>query len=130
MLAWCHGAPGIGFARLRIRQLLPDDQLLPDEESILAETETAVATTARALTGTGLGNFSLCHGDGGNADMLLAAADLLDRPGAAPGRHLVFRSLRVVVRCVHAKYRCQCFLQFRNVRAAGVGRPAGAEPPA
>jgi type 2 lantibiotic biosynthesis protein LanM len=74
MLAWCHGAPGIGFARLRIRQLLPD------EESILAEAETAVATTARALTGTGLGNFSLCHGDGGNADMLLAAADLLDRP--------------------------------------------------
>jgi lantibiotic modifying enzyme len=75
MLAWCHGAPGIGFARLRMRQLLPDD-----EESVLSEAETAIETTARALRGTGLGNFSLCHGDGGNADMLLLAADLLGQP--------------------------------------------------
>lgn len=74
MLAWCHGAPGIGFARLRIWQLLPD------EEDVLSEAETAIQTTLRALTGAGLGNFSLCHGDGGNADMLLLGADLLDRP--------------------------------------------------
>jgi type 2 lantibiotic biosynthesis protein LanM len=74
MLAWCHGAPGIGFARLRIWQLLPE------EEGILSEAETAIQTTLRQLTSAGLGNFSLCHGDGGNADMLLLAADLLDRP--------------------------------------------------
>lgn len=74
MVAWCHGAPGIGFARLRILQLLPE------EGGVLSEAETAIDTTLRALTGTGLGNFSLCHGDGGNADMLLLAADLLDRP--------------------------------------------------
>jgi type 2 lantibiotic biosynthesis protein LanM len=73
MLAWCHGAPGIGFARLRI------SQLLPDEQDILSEVETAIQTTLRGLTGAGLGNFSFCHGDGGNADMLLLAADLLDR---------------------------------------------------
>jgi lantibiotic biosynthesis protein len=73
MVAWCHGAPGIGFARLRIWQLLPE------EEGILSEAETAIQTTLRQLTGAGLGNFSLCHGDGGNADMLLLAADLLDR---------------------------------------------------
>jgi lantibiotic modifying enzyme len=74
MLAWCHGAPGIGFARLRIQQLLPA------EENIFSEAETAVQTTLRGLTGGGLGNFCLCHGDGGNADMLVLAADLLRLP--------------------------------------------------
>jgi type 2 lantibiotic biosynthesis protein LanM len=74
MLAWCHGAPGIGFARLRIHQLLPD------EESMLCEAETAIQTTLNGLVEASLGNFCLCHGDGGNADMLLLAADLLDRP--------------------------------------------------
>ena len=40
MLAWCHGAPGIGFARLALHTLFPDDA------SILSEAETAVRTTA------------------------------------------------------------------------------------
>ena len=40
MLAWCHGAPGIGLARLA---LIP---LLPDEPAIREEAETAVRTTA------------------------------------------------------------------------------------
>jgi lantibiotic biosynthesis protein len=76
MLAWCHGAPGIGFARLALHPLLPDD--VP----ILAEAETAVRTTAAMLgqASPGTGNFSLCHGDGGNADLLLLAADVLSRP--------------------------------------------------
>jgi lantibiotic modifying enzyme len=76
MLAWCHGAPGIGFARLALHQLLPDDV------SILAEAETAVRTTAAKLgqADLGTGNFSLCHGHGGNADFLLLAADVLSRP--------------------------------------------------
>lgn len=76
MLAWCHGAPGIGFARLALHALFPDDA------SILAEAETAVRTTAATLgqASPGTGNFSLCHGDGGNADLLALAADVLSRP--------------------------------------------------
>jgi lantibiotic modifying enzyme len=76
MIAWCHGAPGVGFARLA---LLP---LLPDEPSILNEAEIAVRTTAATLgqASPGAGNFSLCHGDGGNADLLVLAADALKRP--------------------------------------------------
>jgi lantibiotic biosynthesis protein len=76
MLAWCHGAPGIGFARLALHQLFPDDA------SILAEAETAVRTTAAMLgqASPGAGNFSLCHGDGGNADLLILASDVLSRP--------------------------------------------------
>ena len=39
---------------------------------------TTAATLGQASPGTG--NFSLCHGDGGNADLLILAADLLSRP--------------------------------------------------
>jgi lantibiotic biosynthesis protein len=76
MLAWCHGAPGIGFARLALHQLFPEDV------SILSEAETAVRTTAALLgqASPGTGNFSLCHGDGGNADLLILASDVLSRP--------------------------------------------------
>ncbi len=76
MIAWCHGAPGVGFARLILHQLMPDDP------SILFEAETALRTTAATLgqVSPGTGNFSLCHGDGGNADLLLLGADLLRRP--------------------------------------------------
>jgi lantibiotic biosynthesis protein len=77
MVAWCHGAAGIGMARLNLHRLLPE------EPEILAEAEIAIRTTAATLAPASaqrLGNFSLCHGDGGNADLLIIAADLLDRP--------------------------------------------------
>ena len=76
MLAWCHGAPGIRFARLALHELMPE------EPSNLAEAEIAICTTSATLgqTAHGTGNFSLCHGDGGNADMLLLGADVLERP--------------------------------------------------
>jgi lantibiotic modifying enzyme len=77
MVAWCHGAPGIGIARLNLHRLLPQ------EPEILAEMEISIRTTAVTLVLPvlqRLGNFSLCHGDSGNADLLILAADLLDRP--------------------------------------------------
>jgi lantibiotic modifying enzyme len=76
-VAWCHGAPGIGMARLALHRLLPD------EAEILDEAEIAIRTTAATFAAggsQGLGNFSLCHGDGGNADLLIMAADQLQRP--------------------------------------------------
>ncbi len=76
MLAWCHGAPGIGFARLQLHTMLPEDA------TIAGEAEIALATTAANLrpTGAGIGNYSLCHGDFGNADLLIEASDRLERP--------------------------------------------------
>ncbi len=76
MVAWCHGAPGVGFARVMLHKCMPEDQ------AILAEAETALRTTAATLgqNAMGTGNFSFCHGDGGNADLLLFAADELHRP--------------------------------------------------
>jgi lantibiotic modifying enzyme len=78
MVAWCHGATGVGLARLRLHQLLQN------EPTILSEAEIAIRTTAATLerppsqeTGK---NMSLCHGDAGNADLLILASDLLGRP--------------------------------------------------
>jgi type 2 lantibiotic biosynthesis protein LanM len=65
-VAWCHGAPGIGLARLLCRRLLNDPML--DEEI-----ETALCTTL--VSGFGH-NHCLCHGDLGNLELLLMAAQV------------------------------------------------------
>jgi type 2 lantibiotic biosynthesis protein LanM len=61
---WCHGAPGIGLARLRCLPHL-DDPLLRQE------IESALRTTF--AKGFGLSHI-LCHGDLGNLELLLCAA--------------------------------------------------------
>lgn len=68
MVAWCHGAPGIGLARLRALRHL-------DDAEIRAEIDTALKTTL--AQGFGL-NHSLCHGDLGNLELLLQASQTLD----------------------------------------------------
>ncbi len=72
MLAWCHGAPGIGLARLRAFELT--GQSLYREEL-----DAALRSTRRSLGGAqhGEGNYSLCHGLSGNCELLLAAAAVL-----------------------------------------------------
>ncbi|HLY79472.1 MAG TPA: lanthionine synthetase LanC family protein [Caulobacteraceae bacterium] len=77
MAAWCHGAPGIGIGRLRLAELMADDALIANEIEVAIQT--SAASLGLALT-DGMGNFSLCHGDAGNADLLLLAADRLGRP--------------------------------------------------
>src|SRR5947209_16803828 len=76
MAAWCHGAPGLALSRLRAWEILGDDVYR-------AEAETALATTyANVLGGTELSqtNYSLCHGLGGNGDVLLFGAERLGNP--------------------------------------------------
>jgi lantibiotic modifying enzyme len=65
VIAWCHGAPGIGLARL----LLLD--AVPALTEARADVDLAVATT---LARGELGNASLCHGSLGNAELLIAAS--------------------------------------------------------
>lgn len=67
MTTWCHGAPGIGLARICACRYLDD----PD---IRAEVD--VAAKATLAQGFGL-NHSLCHGDLGNLDFLLQASEVL-----------------------------------------------------
>lgn len=72
--AWCHGAPGIGFSRLRAGQLLQDPILIQ-------EAETAIQTTRLTLEQppqSGITNYSLCHGTAGNADLLLYASAIFN----------------------------------------------------
>ena len=63
--AWCHGAPGIGLGRLLCRRHF-NDALLDQE------IEVALHTTLSDGFGS---NHSLCHGELGNLDLLLAAAE-------------------------------------------------------
>jgi type 2 lantibiotic biosynthesis protein LanM len=66
MLAWCHGAPGIGLARIAGLQWVDD-----------AEVRREIAAAVHSTLGDGFGeNHSLCHGDLGNLELLFAAARL------------------------------------------------------
>jgi type 2 lantibiotic biosynthesis protein LanM len=70
MTAWCHGAPGIGFSRLKSLGYL-------DNPEIREEIDTALGTTLEQ----GFGHIhSLCHGDLGNLDFILEASRTLDKP--------------------------------------------------
>lgn len=66
MLAWCHGAPGIGLARLALTASSADPHLQDEVRAALRSTE---------RHGFGHGH-SLCHGDWGNLDLLISAAQL------------------------------------------------------
>ena len=67
--AWCHGAPGIGLSRLCALGF-SHDLLYSDE------IEAALATTAKGFAA----DPTLCHGDLGNADILLHASEILNDP--------------------------------------------------
>jgi len=77
-MGWCHGAPGIGFSRLRAHEILPADTGIAGELDIALSTTVDACRQWVVAPGSGL---SLCHGLGGNADLLIAAADALGRPG-------------------------------------------------
>ena len=67
LFAWCHGAPGIGLARVGILPYL-DDPALVDEIRV------AVRTTLAHGFG---GSHSLCHGDLGNLELIREAGRAL-----------------------------------------------------
>ncbi|MDQ1014230.1 type 2 lanthipeptide synthetase LanM family protein [Streptomyces afghaniensis] len=89
--AWCHGAAGIGLARLEMLSCGLPGHLRPILERDLRRASRA---TWRVMVGpdgyTGLGNHSICHGDMGNVELLTAgplswrAADA--EPPLAPER--------------------------------------------
>lgn len=71
-ITWCHGAPGIGLARLLSLQRL-------DDAAVRAEIDTALNTTLAQGFGGG-GGHSMCHGDLGNLELLLQAGQVLGDP--------------------------------------------------
>jgi ATP-binding cassette subfamily B protein len=70
-VAWCYGAMGIGLSRVLSMPCLAGDPIVGQEVDV------ALATTLR----DGFGQcHALCHGDIGNVELLLHAADALGRP--------------------------------------------------
>lgn len=69
-VTWCHGAAGIGLARLAALKYRDDEQMRQ-------EISIALATT---ITGGFGHNQSLCHGDLGNLETLLTATQVLAEP--------------------------------------------------
>jgi type 2 lantibiotic biosynthesis protein LanM len=67
-VAWCHGAPGIGLARI-------DSLPYLDDPDVREEIRIALRTTVESDLGA---NHSLCHGALGNLDVLLHAARRVD----------------------------------------------------
>ncbi|HKV93933.1 MAG TPA: type 2 lanthipeptide synthetase LanM family protein [Candidatus Angelobacter sp.] len=65
-ITWCHGAPGIGLARLNM--------LHDDDGNFQAEIETALQTALDQGFGS---NHCLCHGDLGNLELILQASLVL-----------------------------------------------------
>jgi lantibiotic modifying enzyme len=89
MVAWCHGAAGIGLARLEALALL-DDVRMRDEIDIALNT-----TMEQGL----VGNHSLCHGALGNVEVLLTAARLLSR---SEDRARLERAIAIVLESLKA----------------------------
>ncbi|MEQ5857159.1 T3SS effector HopA1 family protein [Halomonas sp. EF61] len=75
-MAWCHGAPGIALSRLALWCLLDDRRY---RARALAGFATVAEDLHRERPRAGE-SFTLCHGPAGNADSLLDAALLLQRP--------------------------------------------------
>jgi hypothetical protein len=70
---WCHGAAGIALSRLRAYRLLGNYQHMSEALSGLRTTR----GTLHAWLTTDTGNFSLCHGFAGNAEVLRYASEVL-----------------------------------------------------
>ena len=94
MSAWCHGATGIGLARLSTL-FLHDDGLTRNEINV------AIQTTLREELGS---NHSLCHGALGNLDFLGQASRQLPEPALAD--EVRQRSAQILVSIQHQGWRC------------------------
>lgn len=68
LTTWCNGAPGIGMGRADMSDLLDDPMLVEEIRIALKET---------MENGFGA-SHCMCHGDFGNLEFLLKAADVLD----------------------------------------------------
>src|SRR5262249_7578235 len=80
---WCHGAPGIGLARLRSLPHL-------DDEQTHAEINIALETTLTEGFGR---DHCLCHGDLGNLELVLYAGQHVEPRLGVEARRLASKIL-------------------------------------
>ena len=89
MVAWCHGAAGIGLTRLRAIQLLPERRT----ELMVGAKRALRATIQHLPTLPAFSDASPCHGRAGLAETLLVATEVLDEPEYANRARRMWRSL-------------------------------------
>ncbi|HTU12261.1 MAG TPA: lanthionine synthetase LanC family protein [Allosphingosinicella sp.] len=77
--AWCHGAAGIGLARLQAYRLTGDKSYLEGVERAL---RVAAKSLVRAFA-AGSPSYCLCHGAAGDAELFMLAAETLRDMDAA-----------------------------------------------
>jgi lantibiotic modifying enzyme len=90
---WCHGAPGIGLARLRAYEILNDERCKEEGSIALTTTYTMLQNGLNADAE----NFSLCHGLAGNAEILLYGCQMLGEEWAEKS-DLVLKIARIGVK--------------------------------
>jgi lantibiotic biosynthesis protein len=73
MTFWCHGAPGIALARLRAYEMTGNERYEADAIAALKTTRASIESALDSWAG----NFSLCHGLAGNAEVLIYGAEIL-----------------------------------------------------
>ncbi|HEU5373949.1 MAG TPA: type 2 lanthipeptide synthetase LanM family protein [Ktedonobacteraceae bacterium] len=76
-MSWSHGAPGIALGRLLSLPHLDDVEMQKELETALRITLACGTGYSHELVGS---NHSLAHGDGGNLDIVLLAAQKLQDP--------------------------------------------------
>ncbi|HSX59223.1 MAG TPA: lanthionine synthetase LanC family protein [Tahibacter sp.] len=102
-VAWCHGSTGIGMARLRLLELLPDD------DQALGEIDVAVANAVQSLNVPMqplVTDFTLCHGATGNNDLLLSVAARFGRTDALAAAQRVGDVMRELVHANQLPWGC------------------------
>ena len=128
LAAWCHGAPGIGMARLAIADSVRPHDLEGDNARLSGLKQILLRDLDRAICHTlekGFGlTHSLCHGDLGNLDFLIEVSELARQSRGADITQSDGGSLQAEVsrlaRSVTASVHDQGFL---------FGSPGGTEPP-
>lgn len=102
-VAWCHGSTGIGISRLRLLQLLPDD------EQALGEIDVAIGNAVQSLNVPMqplTTDFTLCHGATGNNDLLLSVAERFGRADALAAAQRVGEVMRELVHAHQLPWGC------------------------
>jgi lantibiotic biosynthesis protein len=79
MTAWCHGAAGIAFSRVRAYEILRDDRFKVESMCALETTRESITQSLTAPDS----NFCMCHGIAGNADALLYGSEVFGSDAAS-----------------------------------------------
>jgi hypothetical protein len=87
MNAWCHGATGIGFARIRAYERTGN------RHHLAMARVAAEKTYQTEIEGPGSPGFGLCHGRSGNALLLLEMSRVLNEPAYADQATFIARRI-------------------------------------